>query len=962
MKKIILLLSLWGLFIFLWISPYYRGMWIGQAYEWMGSSENAATFYLAALNTPEGMIQSGGKARPAEKLVELSAHLKVPANEELTRAYLALHQMGELHPELRPYAQTALEKLSSGVEEVSKSAGPADALKLVEEMGRLNAGSSVPLWLEARLRLGLQQSRRAVDLYLLCIEKEPLIESAVMDLARLLFRERRYTQVYTILERFSTRLQPSWELMSMLGLSAYETGRIVEAVKPLEQALAFRAESYEESLALGRIGARVNFPELAEHLLKAWKLAPNQVALAYEYLDFLILTSRHDQACGFYVKEADLLGKEGAERVLESAFAVQEAELIDQLVLRYPDLGASARISYFQGMMAFEERSYPEAAAILARFVEQPGASPARRIRALQTLAEIARILKQSSNERNWLTQLFQLDPSRSDLMLRVAETYTSEKEQLIRLKSLLDAVEWYPDQLDVRLETLKLLKDMGAWVRVLQLLQDHRSSMQSPQVGLYLVEAYLQMGEPQRATTLLERIESQHGEQQLEGTLAEIRDAAAMSRRLLEDPSKRVQALEAVYEKLEEQLKRVETVVKKNLLPPSISLAPKLQVRAMVSQPYVYKGEVRTRIPEGTSIPIMYHPNEARREEGWLMARYQNQMHSIHEKYLNIRFWPSDTGAMGQATVANLDDQYFTEAEIKESFRRGTQLEVLAGHRVAPEKMIQLDEENFISLISAPQQSWDVRKGASLYHYFERDSITLDRGLEFLNAFEFEDIRSIPSENRLVLFGPEGGGIHLLDVSRPQPDILFSASFQERQLTLRNQDRLQKPAYSGYTVIDLNRDDVLDYIALWQDRKDSMKGMLHILVSHNGVMQDLILPAELTPSKDNEVSEKVSPVRFLRDLDEDGMIELLLPNSYEVRNEPVSRVPFARFYQIQAGKPVDISARFPSYYRDLQGVIRTKIAEARIRFGEDGYPYRVLTESGLAALEEAEKLSGGQG
>jgi hypothetical protein len=316
----------------------------------------------------------------------------------------------------------------------------------------------------------------------------------------------------------------------------------------------------------------------------------------------------------------------------------------------------------------------------------------------------------------------------------------------------------------------------------------------------------------------------------------------------------------------------------------------------------------------------------------------------------------------MGEAIVVNLDEDYETTSEVTEQFKRGDKVQILSSRSVAPEKTIELDEDNLISFLSIPLKSFVVRHYSRVYFLFRKEFVAIESGLEFLGNYAFEEAFRIPSEEKIVLMGPEEGGVYLFDMRQGQSSLIHATDFvtgYSKNLS-RNQKPLDRPVYRGSMVVDVNLDDILDYVCVWQSQTDPQFGVLHLVISRDGRYEDLYLDTELSHIENYQSSSRISPLHFLRDTNEDGRIEFFLNRPMYSRRVKEAAVPFFEWYELEGVQLREVSSRFPDFYMQESVNLRGLLQQKEMEHGEDGYLYQVFYASYQQAVERLEVLRRG--
>ncbi|MBW7875096.1 MAG: tetratricopeptide repeat protein [Candidatus Cloacimonetes bacterium] len=962
-KRLLLLAPLWILFFVLWLSPFWRLFLIGYFYETIGNVSGASLFYMDSTMVKPAILFPHQAYLPHERIINIAEQAKFSDLPDVVNALVELAKIQD--KDGATYQNAALQLLVAYSERQIEKDGERVFFNFVKSLQDKNTNSSIPYYLLGKYFLRMERRIQAQEQFREALNRIPFLSDAALLLAKAAYEEKNYTRVIQVLETHKTSLPDSFDFYSMLGLSNYFLGHLADAAKPLEEALKIRPASLDEARALGLLGAKLGFDDYARHLRDVIQKSPEDRALVIEYSRYLLRSRQYAAMVEFFLQEK-LSDAENVFVYAQALFHLGRVEDLENLADKHEELALNPHMLYFRGMLSYKNGKQDEGVMLLEDWLETSPDDQEMRRNAYQVLALFAKSKGSFEEERRWLTQHFRLDPSRTDLMVEVSRTYDAQGDKISRMRSLLESVAWYPDQPDLLLRATKLLYEFNAYFRLIELLQQSKFAVSNPELGFLLILAYIQVNDISRAQSHLQKLERQFPDLKLPPEISVLKDSAFLARRSMESFARQNQVFRENEAKLMLQMQNLEVPVSKSTLPPPLSLAPTLSIEGTVNQDYRYRGQAQTMIPEGEKVPLWEVPvriSEKEREEGnWFLARYQGTMHKIHSRYLDIKFWPSDKGAMGEAVVVNVDEDYETTSEVIEQFKRGDKVQILSSRSVAPEKTIELDEDNLISFLSVPLKSFVVRRYSRVYFLFRKEFIQIEAGLEFLGNYAFQEAFRIPSEEKIVLMGPEEGGVYLFDMRQGQSRLIHATDFatlQNKKMS-RNQRPLDRPMYRGSMVIDLNRDDVLDYVCVWQSLTDPEAGAIHIVVSRDGGYEDLILETSLTHIENYQNMSRISPLHFLRDTNEDGRIEFFLGRPIYSKRVKEAAVPFFEWYEMSGTEILDVSSRFPDFYMQQSVNLRDLLEHREIEHGENSYLYQVFYASYQLAVDRLEQLRRG--
>ena len=306
-------------------------------------------------------------------------------------------------------------------------------------------------------------------------------------------------------------------------------------------------------------------------------------------------------------------------------------------------------------------------------------------------------------------------------------------------------------------------------------------------------------------------------------------------------------------------------------------------------------------------------------------LCQYAGKLHQIDAKYIQV-IDPPEGEKLGVGKIHNLDFDYSARAELEKSFRFGERVEIVRSTVHDRDQVMLFDNESYASFFSIPKEGFTVKDQAKVFHNFSKEVLKLEAEYEFLKNEVFAEIYEIPSESRMVLFGPEGGGVSVFTIdSNKTPLPIHQIKIHEMVKDIPRYERnFSRIDYLGSMVIDVNNDDVLDYLTLWRSHIQSNRALIHAAVSNSeGKFRDFLIPTEMGFVAEYQFKSRISLLNFLQDSDLDGHLEILVYRPFSVISGESYKIPWYELFKIEKDNLVRSSRKFPEFYADQRQMLK---------------------------------------
>ena len=818
--------------------------------------------------------------------------------------------------------------------------------------------------------LSLLRDRRSLDAMnslAQALTRKPFLPDAFSSLIKLYNSKGKYPKITQLVDQHEEKMPANPILYTIAGRAYHRQGKALKAGQFLKQALDLQADNFQNHLMLAQIGEILDRSEWIEHYLNAWKIQPLKTQIAREWVEFKLRNKEYEKVIEFFEGEGNDLAANLEFQVLYLTALVE----LNQ-VQRFEKFLAQNRLNssnhpvllFFQGLLAQQKKDWKTARHNFEEFVAKNGASSSRKEQALNHLIEIARNRKESGSVRVYLRQLMKLRVQDPSIHARIAQSFLDENRKEKALGAYLYGINLFAEEDILMVPASKILYELKAYLKVIDLVQSYTLVAKDSQLSILLANSYLKTGNLKGAQyTLLRAIAAGSLKRPLEKNLQAVLDSKKAEDFLEED-------LDIIRQREKGLLSGLQTRVdqaQKSTLPPAPNLSSKVKIQGKFKRSFLYEGMAELMIPEDSEVLLIepmteeqmaFFPEDDSRTEFYL-ARYEGNLHRIHASYVDIETYPQGE-LMGKGIIANLDENYKTMAKINENFIKDTPVTVHASKRQGSNRSIVLNEENVVSFLGAPDESYTVQVGPRIYHDVNPRMIDIDLDFQFLNDYHYSDIVDVPIENRRAIFGPDGGSITIFQESDgdffpvhefPVGEVVQGGRYAKDFLSL---------SYRGYLVVDVNSDSILDYLSMWQSSTQPEEGILAVSASvDQDSFKNYLMPTRLEFIKNYKSKRRISPLNFLKDLDQDRRIEFILYHPVHPRGNKKRKIPFYEVYHPRGRDIRNVTSQFRGFLREQKEELR-RLKDRKKDEIEDEVIYQEWFQGYVRAMQKLNRFTRG--
>jgi len=228
------------------------------------------------------------------------------------------------------------------------------------------------------------------------------------------------------------------------------------------------------------------------------------------------------------------------------------------------------------------------------------------------------------------------------------------------------------------------------------------------------------------------------------------------------------------------------------------------------------------------------------------------------------------------------------------------------------------------------------------------------------LNDYHYSDIVDVPIENRRAIFGPDGGSITIFQESDgdffpvhefPVGEVVQGGRYAKDFLSL---------SYRGYLVVDVNSDSILDYLSMWQSSTQPEEGILAVSVSvDQDSFKNYLMPTRLEFIKNYKSKRRISPLNFLKDLDQDRRIEFILYHPVHPRGNKKRKIPFYEVYHPRGRDIRNVTSQFRGFLREQKEELR-RLKDRKKDEIEDEVIYQEWFQGYVRAMQNLNRFTRG--
>lgn len=962
-KIFIAFAGLAGTLIFLVWNTFWSSYLLSRVYLVLGNQEAAVTSLTrSCASSPKNFFESYQNL-PFDLGLELTDPESLQNSDIHLQLLLAIGTCK--HSGLQKQKTVAINRLLAYGKTLSNES-EVIFIKFIEKLKEVSEDSSLPYSLAGDYYLDHKKFREAQKYFEQAIFKEPFEQNILNKLIGIYLPRRDYGRIVTLAQSHFKKLKPDYYLLSTIGKSYAEVSQPHAAIEYLEQAIAIKPSSHQDHYLIGKLAETLDDQKRIDHLRTAYLLDETNKDALLRWMEYQLDLKNDDQVLSF-LEENNPSGAEFDSIYLEVLMAKNDFEGIQQfLKQRNLDSQKFPEIIMFEAKLEEKNQNFKKAYELYEQFNANEYALPSMKSEALEQMIVIQSKKNKHAEVIELLNQLIAINPSDVTLMHRLFNANLINRGPKKAIQVGLEGLELFPlDEVLLESVSEQLINNKLHFTNI-DILSNYQFIFDNAELAGKLALSYYEIGDFETAYVTLQR--------SLAGGKSDLHLSAnliSLSRSkpprndplIFKDIDKRRQQEQDYLKSADDQ----PADFSKSSLPPPAGLSSRVNLRGIVVKKFVYSGFAELHLPSGQKVELIEPMTESQLaffaddddRANYFLARYEGDLHRIHSKYLEIKDYPVGD-SIGSGIVTNLDSHFSTTSQISSVFEGGQLLDVLSGTLKGLERTVILDEENFMSMHSAPRASYKVRLNTRTYHHFDREKLQLQDQYEFLSNYLFEDIYAIPSENKLVTFGPDMGSVNLFTRSSSKANTyseIHSTQLDKEILGQKYKANFEQILYKGNLILDCNNDGILDYLSIWQSTNRSEKGILHALMSQGSdSYQDFFLPTDLRHIDNFSEVKQISPIHFLKDIEKDGMIEFELSQPLVNSRLLSDFVPLKRYYHLQGRKIVEVSSRYP-YKLKVQQLALRQSFKSMIRNADEDFRTQTWYSNYVKALQKLESL-----
>ena len=917
---------------------------------------------ISCSNSPKGILNEY-KHLPFKLGLELTP-LEVLKSENHLELLLKIGSIKE--SELLDHRKQAIDRLFAYGKVLGKES-ETNFLNFVDKLKKASEDSSVPYELAGDYYLERKKSRLAQKYFEQALLREPFTQATLTKLIKIYVPRNEYSRIIAVSEPHISKLESDYYLISTIGKSYARISQPHNAVEWLEQAIKLKPSYEQNHYLLGKLAQTLDDPQLIDHLKIAYELNSSNTEALFRWLDYYLDLRQYDRIISF-LQTNEPKSNEFDAIYLEALLANNDLAAVKQFLVKknlskrdYPE------IILFEAKIAEKNKEFMKAKKLYEQFLDKSNGLPILKEQALERLVNLKQDDQSPEQKMKLLHELISLNPSDVTLTHRLLNLHLTQSDRLRAIRYGLEALDLFPqDEILLEKVTSELVKSKF-YFRNIDLLSSYPFIFDNNILAGNLAMSYYKIGDLEKAYTTLQRnLANGSSDAHLDPNLISLSRAKPPRN----DPKsiKNLDKLRLKENQYFENLNDIPETLNKSLLPPPPGLATKINLRGTVIKRFMHRGFAEIHIPLGEVVELIEPMTQNQLDffaddddrANYYLAKYKGELHRIHSKYLKIKTYPNGD-YIGSGTVTNIDSEYTTTAQVDSIFDSNQFVDIISGTSSGLERTMILDEENFMSMQTTPGESYKIRAKERIYHHFNRDKVSIQGNYRFLSDFLFEDIYVIPSENKLITFGPDMGSVNLFQKvteNRSTKYIVRHSTDVDIEVTKqRYKANFERTLYRGNLILDCNNDNILDYISIWQSFNKPEKGLIHVLKSNlNGSYQDFFLPTDIRHLNNFASIKRISPIHFLKDLDKDGLIEFKLSEPLANSSRKEDFIPLTRYYNLDNKRITDVSGKFPIKIKNQILRLR-KLQKNKIQYSRDNYYKQPWYRNYLKAMNKLEKI-----
>lgn len=828
--------------------------------------------------------------------------------------------------EVLPHAVDLIQKY--GLSQLNNGKSRKDFLKFVKKVKDSSPNSSLSYYLKGKYYFKKKKFDKAQVEFEVAAQKLPFYQSMLRNLFYIYSKNKQYQKIIAlnVTVKRSDTITP--KLAFYIGESYYHLRQYKLASKYLE--IAKKQKKNLKALALlGNIGIRKNIDRLANLLIEVYKKQPKDVQPLLNWMEYKFKKQHYTEILAFYDTHS-IQEQTYKKQILKTIAATGNYKRFEDFVGENSiDVNDFPILLFYKAKTDFKNSQWKPAITKYLKFLQLPVSSKYKK----QIYSDLLKCFTEIRDYKSVLEisqKLLSINPETIDIYIVRASAFFALKQSYQALKVLKLAAEFFPENTEHIHYGIKILKSEGSNFRLVNFLKNMPIVTTNIKLGIELARAAILTKQNNVAFSTIKKLRVSTKlrnsiPSDLNQFYTEYKDTNLIDI-VKADPKHEYTALMSQNQKYKN--------INKHQLPPSPDISYAIDVVGSFKTNYQYRGFVLEEIPEGKKVELIEYVDIENSPERWLSIRYNKNRFRIKEKYLNIEY-PPHREVMGKAYIANIDKDYHAYGVLSRLFKKGESLIVKSHHNSDLKKKIKFNEESWVKFGKIPTKTYTAEVKATTYRHVHPDLVNItNKDFAFVKEHAFQVVVNIEAENKIALFGPNHAGISVFQRDKSNYPVLLHKSVIEDNYIKRRADQdFSDLLFKGYLILDVNGDNILDYLSIWQSNAVKEKGIIHILSSNSIVSySEFYLETELSFIKNYQYVSTINPLLFLKNIDDDRFIEILSYKDIGRRGDPDNSVGWFDIHNINTNTLSKTSHRYPGFYEEqlykLLDVYKTKKAK----------------------------------
>ncbi|PCJ19557.1 MAG: hypothetical protein COB02_07370 [Candidatus Cloacimonadota bacterium] len=800
-----------------------------------------------------------------------------------------------------------------GLQLLKKTKSKDQFLKLIEKIKQSNPNGSLSYYLKAKYFFKKKLYKKAKFEFEKASSRKPFFHSMLNDLFFIYLKNKEYSNIISLSEYIENSKSISPSLASYLGQSYYYLRQYKIAIKFLSLAIK-KKNNYKVLLLLGKIGIRLNNDELSNKLLLAYEKNDKKISPLLDWLDFKYNKQDFSSILDFYDNNA-ITNRLFQKIILKTIATTGDYKRFEDFVGENSiDTKVFPIVLFYKAKTDLKNKKWSLAKENYLKFLNLSISSKYKK-QIYTGLLECYKNLKDYQAILNISQKLLSLNPENINLYIDQSKAYFELKKSYQSLRILIAACDFFPENKKPLRYGVQLLKSDNSDFRLVNFLKRSPLTTRDLELGTELVRTALKTFQKNVAYVSLKKM-------MVNKKIREALDKDLIS--FYEDfksnNNKEIEAqinLNQEYSDLVSQDKKYQSI-NKHQLPPSPNISRLVKIKAKFNKKYAYKGYALESIPEGRKVEIIEEAEVENSEDIWYLIRYRRNKFKIKEKYLDIKYYPNNE-SMGKAYISKVDKDYYAFGILSKTFNKNTNLTINAHHNSDLKKKIKFDDESWVKFGKIPTKTYTAEISNTTYRHILPEMVTLNTKYRFLKEHAFYNVVEVDIENKVALFGPNHAGVSIFQKDKSGfPVLLHKSIIEEKYSDRRTNQNFSDLLYKGFLVLDVNGDNILDFLSIWQSNSTKEKGIIHILSSSSIVSyKEFYLETDLSFIKRYKYVSKINPLLFLKNIDDDKKIEILSYQPLGKSGDIDNSIAWYNIYNIQNKSLINNSDKYPGFYEE---------------------------------------------